>query len=70
VSTACFAASVLVPTLVSYHPFGGRVSLLLLVEQPPHLGVAQVNSNRTVHKPVDYHVGLHAAAELAVPVGG
>lgn len=68
-STARFALSVLVPTPFAYHPFRGRVSLLLLGEQLPHVDVAQVDPDRTVHQPAGHRVGLHAAAETAVPAG-
>lgn len=68
-STARFALSVSVPTPFPHHPFRGRVSLLLLGGQIPHVDVAQVDPDRTVHQPVDHRVGLHAAAETAVPVG-
>ena len=51
-----------------YHPFRGRVSLLLLDEQLPHVDVAQANADSTGRQAVDYRVGLHSA-EPAVPVG-
>ena len=59
----------LVPTPFPYHPSRGRVSPLLLGEQLPHVDVAQVDPDRTVHQPAGHRVGLHAAAEAAVSVG-
>lgn len=53
---------------VSVSPVSRAVSLLLLDEQLPHVGVAQANADSTGRQAVDYRVGLHAA-EPAVPVG-
>lgn len=56
------------PKPFPYHPFRGRVSLLLLDEQLPQVDVAQANADSTGHQVVDYRVVLHAA-EPVVPVG-
>lgn len=57
-STARFAVSVPMLTPFPYRPFSGRVSLLLIGEKLPHVDVAQVNPERTVHQLVDHRVGL------------
>lgn len=75
-STGGFAASVPVLTRFPYHPFRavrisrplGPPDRRLPAQQPPHIDVAEVDSDRAVDDAVDHRVRLHPAAEPAVPL--
>ena len=72
-STGGFAASVPVLTRFPYHPFRavrisrplGPPDRRLPAQQPPHIDVAEVDSDRAVDDAVDHRVRLHPAAEPA-----
>ena len=66
-STARFAVCVSALTPFAYHSFRVRVTLLPLGEQLAHVDVAHVAPYRAVDQPIDHRVGLHSAAEPAVP---
>ena len=68
-STALFAVCVSALTPSGYRLFRRSVALFPIGEQLAHVDVSEVDSHGAMDQAIDHRVGLHAAAEAAVPLG-
>ena len=69
-SIARFAVRVTVLTPFGNHPSRRPVSLLLLSKQFADVDVPEVNPHGAVNQAVNHGIGLDAAPEAAMPLGG